>query len=95
MNERKRKKNTKTEDFKIGFDDSILKMIGTNDREDNKLKIALITCEFNGPTQNGGIGTQFTALAKYTPKPVTKSRYCSPKAKECEAMNEGGNSKIG
>lgn len=64
MNERKRKKNTKTEDFKIGFDDSILKMIGTNDREDNKLKIALITCEFNGPTQNGGIGTQFTALAK-------------------------------
>ena len=28
------------------------------------LNIALITCEFDGPTNNGGIGTQFTALAK-------------------------------
>jgi hypothetical protein len=28
------------------------------------LNIALVTCEFDGPTNNGGIGTQFTALAK-------------------------------
>ena len=28
------------------------------------LNIALITCEFDGPTNNGGVGTQFTALAK-------------------------------
>lgn len=34
----------------------------TNGRK--KLNIVLITCEFDGPTNNGGIGTQFTALAK-------------------------------
>ena len=28
------------------------------------LNIALVTCEFDGPTNNGGIGTQFTALGK-------------------------------
>ena len=34
----------------------------TNGRK--KLNVVLVTCEFDGPTNNGGIGTQFTALAK-------------------------------
>ena len=36
----------------------------TNPLGRKKLNVVLVTCEFDGPTNNGGIGTQFTALAK-------------------------------
>ncbi|CAL6271512.1 unnamed protein product [Bathycoccus prasinos] len=70
--ESKPKSSESSPKFSTGFPDISAAKHASNENERlwkltngrKKLNIVLITCEFDGPTNNGGIGTQFTALAK-------------------------------